>query len=241
MPLVIQVNDIQMNNGWTDPSGSKFYLDQLEGWDSPPLRLSSFALPSQHGDITTENLYGARLLTIGGICKATSEANFYASMYYMMGQWNALRIPIPFYVTEGLTRYCNVVRNGPVRTSYVGVGTFRWNATFRADYPFKLGTTLHTVTGGPVTTLGSVASWLQITTTASGIPTITINSKVWSANATIPSGTVIDMKAMTVKNGGTSYFDRVNLNSEWLTFDAGIANTVASSLGISIAYRDAWV
>lgn len=237
---VAQINAIQMNNEWSDSFGSKFYMNRLDGWDSPPLRQNAISLPSQHGDITVESLYGARLITLGGLCKATSENNFFGSMYYLMAQTNALVNTVPLIVTEDIARRCEVLRAGPVRTTYVGVGAFTFEISLRADDPFKYAETAQSSGPGVLTNNGTVRTYPTITLTATGTPTISVNGYTWVATGSLPSGTVIDMKRQTVVNGVTSYFDQVNLVSDWLWMEPG-ANTLTSSVACTVDWRSAWV
>jgi hypothetical protein len=242
---VAQIGDIQLNNAWTDAQGALYYMDRLDGWDSPPLRSNAAPLPSQHGEVQLESLYGARLITLGGLCKATSETNFFLSMYYLMAQTNALVNTVTLKVTEEIARQCEVLRAGPVRTTYTGVGAFTFEVSLRANDPWKYASTVQSeaLAANVSETLansGTVPTYPIITLTASGAPTITVGPFTWFADQSLPSGTVIDMKAQTAVNGATSYFHLVNLTSDWLALEPG-NNTVASSVACEVDWRSAWV
>lgn len=244
--VIVKIGAIDMNNDTPDGNGSLWYVtESIAGWDSPTQRLSSIARPTKHGERTVENLYGARMLTVSGLCKALTGDLMYTSMYYLMSVTNALVNTTTLKVTEDIERYCDVLRSGEVRTAYVGKGAFAFEVNLRADDPFKYAVAGNTngLVGGVGETLanaGTVPTFPVITLTATGTPTITVGSYTWTATSSIPSGSVIDMKAMTVLNGSTSYFDAVSPSTDWLWLDPG-NNTVQSSVACNVAWKDAWV
>lgn len=243
--LVIKVGTIEMNTMVADSNGSLWYAQGFSGWDSPSQRISAIARPTKHGEVTVENLYGARLITVAGLCKALSADLMYASMYELMSVTNAMTQTIDLKVTEDIERYCAVLRAGEVRTAFVGKGAFTFEVPLRADDSFKYAVAGNTnaLAAGVSETLanaGTVRTYPVITMTASGTPVISVGSYVWTATSAIPSGTVIDMKAMTVLNGSTSYFDAVSPSTDWLWLESG-NNTVESSVACTVAWEDAWV
>lgn len=244
--VIVKIGTIEMNTDVADANGSLWYVtDSIDGWDSPSQRVSSISRPTKHGEVTVENLYGARMLTVRGLCKAASGTLMYTSMYHLMAVTNALVNTTTLKVTEDIERYCNVLRSGEVRTAYVGKGAFSFEVNLRADDPFKYtvaGNTNALVGGVPevLANGGTVETFPVITMSATGTPTITVGSYTWTAVSSIPNGTVIDMKAMTALNGVTSYFDAVSPSTDWLWLDPG-NNTVGSSVACTVAWEDAYV
>lgn len=245
---IVHINSIDLNNNTADSNGSLWYVESLDGWDSPSIRSSTLEPPSKHGVITSEGLYGPRNITVAGICKATSKNNFYVSDYYLQSQTNytSRLTTFVFSVEEDVHRRCQVLRAGPCRTRPRGQNTFEFQVTLRADDPFKYSVTEHSEglvasVGETLANAGTARSYPVITLTASGTPTITVGSYEWRATDSLASGVVIDMKKQTVKtSGGVTQFDKFDLTSEWLFLEPG-NNTVESSVACTVTWRDAWV
>lgn len=243
---ILHINSIDINDGVADANGSLWYAIDMTGWDAPAVRSSSLPFPGRHGQVTVEGFYSARLIQITGVCKCVSEAAFYTSMYFLMSETNYLgRTPFVFSVEEDITRQANVFRAGNVRTSYLGKNAFDFEVTLRADDPFKYSATLNSeafVATIPevIANAGTVRTYPVITLNGTGTPVITVGALTWTATASIPSGTVIDMSQHTVLNGATDHFDKVDLTTEWVWLEPG-NNTVECNVPMTVEWRDAWV
>lgn len=244
--MIVHIGDITLNNDVADGNGSKWYVTEMEGWDSPDVRAGTLELPGQHGEVPVEGTYTARHIVVKGLCKAISASAFYASWYYLASQTNYLgRRTFMFSVEEDIRRQCAVSRAGKLHMQHVGVGAFTFDVMLRADDPRKYDYTeqsepFNAATPETLTNDGIAATYPRITLNGTGSPVISIGDLTWTASASIPSGTVIDMKAQTVLNAGTSYFDSVDLSSEWPWLEPG-PNTVESSVPMTVAWRDAWL
>lgn len=242
MSLVIGVASITFNNNTPDGNGTLWYCTGIQGWGGPETRTEVLQLPAQHGEKTVSNLYGPRLLTLTGVVKATSEANFWTAWHYLESQTNALRTPVVMTVTEASSvKRIEVIRSGALNIEFIGKGSFGFELNLRADDPFKYSNTLHTDADlGTINNAGTIISYPTFTLTGSGTPTITVGSLTWWATDSLPSGTVIDMKNQTVLDGVTSYYALRHPESEWVYLSPG-NNTVASTVAATISWRDAWV
>lgn len=246
--MIIHVNSIDMNNGVADGNGALWYVETMQGWDSPEVRSEAIPRPGQHGTVSVEGLYSERTIEINGVCKAPSEAAFYNSWYYLSNQTNYMgRNSFVFSVEEDVHRRCLVRRAGKLRMEHIGVGAFRFTVTMRADDPMKYSVTLNTLginasTPTPVSNAGTMRTYPIITMDGTGTPTITntTTGMSWSATASIPSGTEIDMYERTVLNGATDHFDKINLSSEWLYLESG-SNTMTCNVPFTVEWRDAWL
>lgn len=246
---VFHLGDIDFNDGVADANGALWYIEAMEGWDSPPIRSEVLELPAQHGGVTAEGMYSPREINLRGVCKGNSSAGFYASQYYLQAQTNYLNrftsSALYFSAEEDITRRLRVLRSGQVRTTNIGSSSFRFEIGLRADDPFKYADTEDTegfVANTPevLVNAGTVRTYPVITLNATGTPLITVGSQTWLGSASIPSGTVINMKERTVLNGSTDHFDKVDLTSEWLYLEPG-NNTVEGNLAMTVAWRDAWL
>lgn len=250
---VYQLNSIIFNNDVADANGAKWFItEDIEGWDSPPVRSSVIEQPGVHGGITAEGLYGPRVMTIRGVCKAGSSAGFWASKYYLQSQTARLRrvtgSPIYFKAQEDVTRQCEVVRHGIVNTRQRGGNTFEYQIMIRADDPLKYSETEYSnaLVGGAgevIANAGTFRMQPRFNTDESGVTQLqnTTHGKNWYATgAAIPDNTDIRFREMTVLNGVTSYFDSVSAVSEWWFLEPG-NNTVTSDQDVTIFWRDAWI
>lgn len=244
--MIVNINSIIANNDIADGNGSLWYVLDQTGWDSPRVRQSSLDIPSKHGQVTTEGLYGSRDIQVTGLCKAISEAAFYTSWYHLTAETNFLkRTTFVYSVEEDVTRRCNVIRNGQIRMRHIGVNSFDFDLLMRADDPFKYSNALNSeafVASVPeaLTNAGNARTYPIITLNGTGTPTITAGALTFTASGSIPSGAVIDMKNQTVLSGTTSYFDKFDPTSEWLFLEPG-SNTVESDVPMTVTWRDAWV
>jgi phage-related protein len=243
--VIHTLGDITFNDDTQDANGTYWYINDVVGWDSPAQRKTSMPFPSRHGAVTVENLYDARTMTVMGLSKSVPAANAYAAKYYLMSQLNAMATPVMFSVVEDIERYCMVYRSGEVRTSFVGIGAFRFELNISADDPFKYSVigkseALAAGVGETLVNDGTDRAYPTITLTATGTPTITIGSSIWVATQSMPSGSVIDMRAMTAFSGSTNLFDRVSPSSIWGYLNPG-NNSVQSSVVCTVEWEDAWV
>jgi hypothetical protein len=249
---VYQLGSIIFNDLTPDLNGALWIIDQeIEGWASPPVRSSFVQPPTVHGGVTVEGLYGPRVFTLAGICKGGSSAGYYASQTYLQAQTNRLRripgSPLTFTATEEVGRQCEVVRAGFVNTRNRGGSTFEFQITLRADDPRKYSTTEHnnSLVGGAgevINNAGNIQSFPRFNTDEAAVHGLhnSTYSYDWTTSASTPNNADIDMKAMTVLVGTTSYFDNVDSAAIWWALESG-NNTVLSDQDVTIFWRDAWI
>lgn len=245
---VYHLNDIDFNDNAADANGSYWYItEDIDGWDSPETRTQIRDRPGSHGAVTVEGFHGPRNLRVHGLCKAASANAYHVSRNYLQSQTNYLnRLNTTIFSgEEDVHRQISVVRSAAVRMRLVGVQAFEFDISLRADDPFKYSVTLHSegLVGGvgeAIPNAGSVLTYPVITLNATGTPVISAGALEWRGTASIPSGTVIDMKRQTVMNGSTDHFPSFDLTSDWLWLGVG-NTTVESNLAATIEWRDAWL
>jgi hypothetical protein len=138
--VIVNINAIVCNNDIADVNGSRWYVTEMEGWESPTIRSQTQDKTSRHGVLTTEGLYGPREIIVKGVCQANSPAGFYASWYYLAAQTNFLkRTTFVFSVDEATLTSINVIRAGELIMTNKGVNAFVFELPMRANDPFKPG------------------------------------------------------------------------------------------------------
>lgn len=157
--------------GAVDPYGVEWYLETLEGWDSPPTNGDATQRFRSDGAWATPWTYASRQINIGGVAIAASPG----------GRENAEdRLFAAFDVADQTMivdrdlapRQVTVRQNGGITRQLLNTYTFRWSVSLVALDPYRYGTeekllvtNLPTYTGGapmPVTsfpmTIGSVSN-----------------------------------------------------------------------------------
>lgn len=255
--LQVSLGSIDFNTETPDSDGNLWYItEEIEGWDSPAQRLSELTIPTRHGGKTTQNLYAARSLLLKGLCKASTLNNYYEAKYHLQAVTNALRVPILLKVTEDVQRRMSVIRSGQVRTAQAGMRAFTFEVNLRADDPFKYSEVLHSANlvanvGQTIANAGSVRTYptAELNDSVSSTWAVvnyelgdgTVGPGTWRTTHPHPSGTVVDMDAVTAYAGtGDSMFAFVRSDADWWWLEPG-DNLVQSDHATIIRWRDAWV
>jgi hypothetical protein len=137
----VDVGTLVFNHSTVSPdgSGTYWYVDVIEGWDSSTVRQTMIQPTGQNYEVLAESLKGQRPLLVKGLVKATSEANFWAA-------WNAMEAATDSLVTangdfkvyEGATTRKVVVRRaGQARMRIVGVCAFEFEIPLVSPDPAK--------------------------------------------------------------------------------------------------------
>lgn len=234
---------ISFNDGVPDGNGVVWY-GNVDGWDTMENRVEDVQRPSQHGSITTVNLYQHRQMTVFGTAEGVDSADYYLSKNKIANETNVLT---PFasptlvlMMEEEVNKRMQVLRTS-LLTKCIETKHLQFEMTLRADDPFKYADTASTLaTSGTAVNAGNVITYPTFTLGASGAPVLTCGALTWTASASLPSGTVIDMSRLTVVNGVTNYFGNVNPASSWFGFVPG-NNTVGSTVAGTWSWRSAWL
>ncbi|MFF1281045.1 phage distal tail protein [Streptomyces sp. NPDC058299] len=193
--------------GAVDSQGVAWYLQTLEGWDSPEVRSAWTEREGDHGAWASPVYYGSRPITLGGTIVAPSRVLLEQAMDQLRaaaGLTDTLLV-----VQESTPKQAVVRRSGKPLMQYVTATTATYSVMVTAADPRRYGTSLLTAstnlpstTGG--LTLPAAAPWLLSATVVAGQvdavnagdfetrPTITINGPVVAPQiqAQMPDGSV---------------------------------------------------
>lgn len=246
--MKIVLNGLVMNDGTLDANGCLWYVDAMDGWDSPALRQSMLDPSLRDGQILTDSRFGSRTVTLTGVCKAPSEEAFWDA-YNLFPTLVGMTDAVDLVVSENVDKRLSVKRTGTTKIGFVGVGAFKWSLQLLAEDPRKYAVSPTSVTiasGGSqsVTNLGNAPSYPTLTT--SGTLTVTNTTAgqaiMTASGQSLPSGTVIDMNSRTVLQGTTSHYAKINPLASWWPILPG-ENTVSNtgSASVDLSFYDAWI
>ena len=244
--IPITLGPIEMNTGTPDSDVSLWYVDGMEGWDSPALRQSTLDPTSRHGTVVTEALLGARSVVLSGVCKAAGEEGLWNSYNRLLGVTAGLAVEFDLVVGENVPKRLGVVRGGNPRID-IQPGHFKFEVPLLAQDPLKYAVDPTTET---VPTSGSVA--LTNVGTFSTLPQITTSGDVEVENFTtaltlrtslpVSSGTTFDARTRTAFAGTDDQYSKLSPTSVWWSLLPG-ANEIRNhgSDDVDIIFHSAWI
>ena len=243
------LGSIDFNTGTPDQNGALWFLDKVEGWDSPPQRIQTVEPSSRHGSISTQNLLGARALVLGGVCKTSGGVNGYWAAYNnLLGATAALGVPITLTGYEDVAKSLQVTRAQEVRIE-MGVGSFRFEVPMSAADPVKYGDTQTIITVNPGSTVALVNTGTfdsaKMTGTMKGTGTLRLTHQEtgrYVSLDTLPTDAVLDFNDRTVEDsGGVNLYGQMSASSQWWTVPPGTSHVVNSgTAGVTLTYYSAW-
>lgn len=245
--IEFSLGGIGFNDDVPDAFGAVWY-GRVEGWDELSNRVEELERPTRHGGIVGSNLYAPRRMTVFGAAapavSCSDSSVYYTAKNNLLTLTNALtRFALPAVLligAEEVDKQMRVLRTLVLSRCIDGVA-MEFEMTLVAEDPFKYATAVSTLsTSGNAVNTGTAPTFPTFTLTSSGAPTLTLGSATVTANASLPSGTVIDFGQMTVLNGSTDYFGNMNPASEFFALAPG-GNTVASTVAGTWSWRSAWL
>jgi hypothetical protein len=232
-----------VNDGVADDDDITWLITGLDGWDSPEQRQSSVEPTSRHGARLSSSMLAARALTLKGLTKAKTLAQYEASQAFLNGLLNNLWFDREMVVHEQTVKTIYVVRGGAVRMNQVGVLAYEWEMPLLANDPLKYGeevtVSIPAAATRTLTNLGNFPTERIVATTGGTV--ILANGKTLRAEAA-PASTVFDFWNRTIEKTGVSHFDKLLSTSEWWDLQPG-ANSVVNtgSATASVTFRPAWL
>lgn len=193
--------------GAVDTNGVAFYLQTLEGWDSPDVRAEWTEREGDHGAWASPVYLGARPVTLGGTIVAPTQALLEQAMDQLRAAAGLTDTVLT--VWETVPKQVTVRRSGKPLLQYVTDTTATYSVLVTAADPRRYGTTLESestllpsVTGG--LTLPATTPWLLSATVVAGqvdaanegnfesLPLLTITGPVVAPQiqAQMPDGSV---------------------------------------------------
>ncbi len=250
MAVVVTLGALTINDDVADANGATWYLDAIEGWDSPELRLLLNALPGEDRQSIGPVFYNARALSLVGQCKTPTEAAFWLSKTKLMGATNLTNTAGTLTLTETTTKKISVHRGGRVLMKPLfNLLAFDFEIPLLAPDPRILANTATTLAGaGTATNTGNfkASPTLTVTGAAAG-PIVIANTtagKTITITTSVPGGQqlVVDFKARTILLNGVNRYDLVAATPQWFDIAPG-ANTITYSGGgtPSLSWNDSWI
>lgn len=241
--MSISLGDIDFNLFTPDDDGVTWYA-ALDGWDQIPQRVASIDRPTDHGEITLDNKYAAKQITLQGAAEAVDEDAYWLGWHHIVEATNFLtrftEDEMLLIVEEDVERQMRVFRTGLQRRCLDSLA-FAFEINLRADDPRKYAVVETTLdTSGSAVNNGLIETFPTFTLTAPGTPVLTAGAAVWQAVASLPAGTVIDMAAMTVLDGSTNLMGNVDPASIWFALEPG-STSVGSTVAGTWSWRSAWL
>jgi hypothetical protein len=264
-PLVVTLGGITFNNDAADTNGAYWYCGEIDGWDSPAMRISQLEPTGYHGVVIGEMLYGPRALVLGGpsgsagegscVLGTVSAANYWASYYRLMAATQTVPLlgarpaTIALAVAEPTPKQANVLRAGPVRIrEFRGAIGFNFEVPLIAADPRKHALTASTLAGaaGSAVNGGIVEVWPTLTVVGPGsadvIVTNTTTGKLVRIPVTLSGGQtlVVDFEQATATVNGTPV--AVHSSTRWWTLPPGTSTITYSGGGTAVlSWRNGWV
>lgn len=193
--------------GAVDSLGVAWFLQSLEGWDSPEVRAELQDRESDHGSWASPVYLGSRPITLTGTVKAADRPSLQNAMDQLYAA--AAVTDTTLAVWEGVPKQAIVRRSGKVLAQYVTDSVATWSILVTAADPRRYGAILRSGTTGLPSTSGGLTPPLTppltiSATTVSGQvdasnegtfetrPTLTIDGPITAPQvlAAMPDGSV---------------------------------------------------
>lgn len=242
---------LEFNTGVADVNGAYWYVNGLEGWDSPALSVVSSRQTQRHGGVLSSSLLEPRAVLVSGLCKTTTEERYWASFNRLMSVTSNLLVEHPFTLWEGETaKRLMVVRGDQVRVDHSGVGSFEFQIPLTAYDPLKYVTTASTtvINAGGTGTANNAGTFIseRLIATTSSAGTVYLQNQTTGRVlqlSSVPAGTILDFKNRSIiLASGISGYKQLLMPSTWWGLLPG-ANAIKNSgtANVTISYYSAWV
>lgn len=140
--------------GAVDSAGVAWFLQTLEGWDSPEIRSEFQEREADHGAWASPVYLGSRPVTLAGTVEAPDRASLDTALdqlYVAAGLGDTT-----LTVWESTPKQATVRRSGKLLAQHVTDRTATWSVMVTAADPRRYGTTLQTGTTGLPSTTGGL-------------------------------------------------------------------------------------
>lgn len=178
-----------VNLGAVDSDGTAWFLQTLEGWDSPEVRSEFTDREADHGAWASPVYLGSRPITLAGTIVAGSQDLLEAAMEKLRAA--ASLTDTVLTVWETVAKQASVRRSGKPLMQYVTGATATYSVMVTAQDPRRYSTTLSTGTTALPSTTGGLALPAAFPLTFSAT---TVSGQVTAQNA----GTVDTRPVLTI-------------------------------------------
>lgn len=140
--------------GAVDAAGTAWFLQSLEGWDSPEVRAELQDRESDHGSWFSPVYLGSRPITLAGTVEAADRSSLQNAMEQLYTA--ASLADTTLTVWDGAPKQATVRRSGKVLAQYITDNVASWSILVTAADPRRYSTTLQTGTTGLPNTTGGL-------------------------------------------------------------------------------------
>lgn len=141
--------------GAVDSSGVAWFLQSLDGWDSPEVRAEFQERESDHGSWASPVYFGSRPITLTGTIEAQSRVALQGAMEQLYQA--ASLTDTTLIVWDNDPKQATVRRSGKVLAQYVSDRVATWSLLVTAADPRRYSTTLQTGSTGLPSSTGGLA------------------------------------------------------------------------------------
>lgn len=164
--------------GAVDGSGVAWFLQGMEGWDSPEVRAELQDREADHGSWASPVYLGSRPITLKGTVEAPDRASLDGALDQLFAA--AALTDTTLTVWEATPKQATVRRSGKVLTEYVTDRTATWSVMVTAADPRRYSTLLQSGTTGLPTTSGGLSFPATFPITFSAT---TVSGQIGAANS----------------------------------------------------------
>jgi hypothetical protein len=245
--------------GAVDTSGVAWFLQGVEGWDSPEVRAELQDREADHGSWASPVYLGSRPITLKGTVEAPDRPTLDGALDQLYAA--ASLTDTTLTVWEATPKQATVRRSGKVLAEYVTDRTATWSVMVTAADPRRYSTTLQSATtvSGQINATNSGSMDTRPILTIAGpvvapvvsalYPDGSVRQLTYSLDLASGDVLVIDTDAHTVVlNGGVSRRRFMTVASGWPTIPAGSAvnyqfqsSTYSALPMLTATWRSAWM
>jgi hypothetical protein len=164
--------------GAVDTAGVAWFLQGMEGWDSPEVRAELQDREADHGSWASPVYLGSRPITLKGTVEAPNRSSLDGALDQLYAA--AALTDTTLTVWEATPKQATVRRSGKVLTEYVTDRVATWSVLMTAADPRRYSTTLQSGTTGLPTTSGGLAF---PTTFPIAFSATTVSGQIGAANS----------------------------------------------------------
>lgn len=249
--VVVTLGAITLGNSTADANGATWHVKEIEGWDSPELRMALLDLPGHDRQAIGPIFYNGRAVSLRGVCETPTDAAFWASRTKLETESHLTAAAGLLTVAETTTKKLTVYRAGRVLMRPLdALRGFEFDIPLIAPDPRKIASSPTTLAGaGTATNNGNFKASPTLTVTGAAAGPIVIAKTTGttgsvSITTSVPGGQqlVVDFKARSVLLNGVNRYDLITTTPTWFEIEPG-ANTITYSGGgtPSLAWSDSWL
>lgn len=250
--VIVTLGGITFGSDTPDLNSAVWSVQEIDGWDSPDLRMELLDLPGQDRQALGPIHHKGRAISLRGKCATPTDASFWASRARLAAATLLTTAVGSLAVAETATRKIDVHRSGRLlMRPWRNIRGFDFEVPLLAPDPRILANAPTTLAGaaGTATNNGNFKASPTLTITGSAAGPIVVAKTTGttgsvSITTSVPAAQllVVDFRARSVLLNGVNRYDLVTTTPTWFEIEPG-ANTITYSGGgtASLAWSDSWI